>query len=277
MSIETADFEYICKVVRESSAIVLEKGKEYLVEARLYPVVKELGLDSLPKLVDAVKKGDSAARTRVVEALTTNETSFFRDIEPFDFLKKEIIPEVMKKRAASRQLTIWCAASSTGQEPYSIAMMLRENFPELVSWKVKIVATDINKEVLEKAKKGVFSQLEVNRGLPVAYLVKYFEKKGPEFVLKDDIRSMVQYLEMNLARPFTAIVGDVDVVLIRNVLIYFDAETKKSILGKIRGVMKSDGFLFLGAAETTINLDENFVRRSAGRASCYHLKGSSPG
>ena len=277
MSIEAADFDYICKVVRESSAIVLEKGKEYLVEARLYPVVRELGLESFPKLVEAVKKGDAAARTRVVEALTTNETSFFRDIEPFDFLRKDILPEIMKKRAATRQLTIWCAASSTGQEPYSMAMMLRENFPELTTWKVKIVATDINKEVLERAKRGVFTQLEVNRGLPITYLVKYFEKKGTEFHIKEDIKSMVHYLEMNLARPFTAVVGDIDIVLIRNVLIYFDSDTKKSILGKIRGVMKPDGFLFLGAAETTINLDENFVRRSAGRASCYHLKGASPG
>jgi chemotaxis protein methyltransferase CheR len=273
MAMNPGDFEFLTSIIRQDSAIVLEKGKEYLVESRLTPVAKEHGLESLQHLVEMLKKpGSASLRGEVVEALTTNETSFFRDIEPFEALKGTLLPELIQKRSDKKQLSIWCAASSTGQEPYTMAMLLREHFPQLRDWKVTFIATDLSKEVLEKARSGVFSQMEVNRGLPVTYLVKYFEKNGAQFRIKDDIRNMIRFDELNLIKPFT-IIPEVDLVLIRNVLIYFDVPMKKEILGKIRKVLRPDGFLLLGAAETTLNLDDKFERRAVGKSSCYHQKG----
>jgi len=272
MGISATDFEYLTSIIRQDSAIVLEKGKEYLLESRLAPIVKEQGLESLEKLVEKLKKpGAGPLRADVVEALTTNETSFFRDIEPFEALRTTIIPELLQKRGDKKQLSFWCAASSTGQEPYTIVMLLREHFPQLKDWKITFIATDLSKEVLDRAKSGVFSQLEVNRGLPVTYLVKYFEKVGADFKVKADLRQMIRFDELNLIKPFT-VIPEVDIVFIRNVLIYFDVPMKKEILGKIRKVLRPDGYLFLGAAETTINLDDRFDRRAVGKTSCYHQK-----
>jgi chemotaxis protein methyltransferase CheR len=273
MGISGNDFEYLTSIIRQDSAIVLEKGKEYLIESRLAPVVKEHGLESLEQLVAKLKNpGSTFLRAEVVEALTTNETSFFRDIEPFEVLKSTLIPELIQKRKDKKQLSLWCAASSTGQEPYTVAMLIREHFPQLNDWKITFIATDLSKEVLEKARSGVFSQMEVNRGLPVTYLVKYFEKIGSDFRIKESIRKMVRFEELNLIKPFT-IIPEVDLVMIRNVLIYFDVQVKREILGKIRKVLRSDGYLILGAAETTLNLDEKFERRAVGKSSCYHQKG----
>ena len=187
---------------------MLEKGKEYLVEARLTPLAKTQGFESIANLVTALKANALSSRVlrqAVVEALTTNETSFFRDIEPFEILKKNVLPELIEKRAAKKQLSLWCAASSTGQEPYTVAMLLREHFPQLVSWKISFQATDLSRDVLERARSGIFSQMEVNRGLPVTYLVKYFDKQGTQWRVKENIRSMITFSELNLIKPFSTL------------------------------------------------------------------------
>lgn len=273
MSISPQDFDFVSKLLRAECAIVLEKGKEYLVESRLAPICRDKGFPTLEGLVAALKgNADSGLKQQVVEAMTTNETSFFRDIEPFENLRKVILPEIIEKRTASRTLNIWCAASSTGQEPYSIAMLLREHFPQLNDWKISFIASDISQEVLARAKSGRYSQLEVNRGLPVTYLVKYFKKEGTDWFINEDIRKMIRFEAINLVKPFS-IISDIDLVMIRNVLIYFEVDIKKNILAKIRKIMKPDGFLLLGAAETTLNLDDNFIRRAVGKGSCYVLKG----
>lgn len=271
MSIEPADFAFLADFIRSESAIVLEQGKEYLVEARLTPVARAEGHDSLATLIATLRKsGNARLRKRVVEALTTNETSFFRDVEPFEALRQEIIPELMAKRSATREISFWSAAASTGQEPYSVLMLLREHFPQLAKWKVRYLATDISSEVLARARIGRYSQLEINRGLPPSYLEKYFTKVGNDWEVRPELRAAVQFEELNLVRPWPAL-GPFDVILMRNVLIYFDHPTKQGILAKVRQVLRPDGVLFLGGSESTINIDDNFVRRGVGRASCYVL------
>jgi chemotaxis protein methyltransferase CheR len=273
MSISPAEFTYVSEFVRSEAAIVLGTGKEYLVEARLDPLVKELGFGSLSELVHALQtKRTPVLKSRVVESLTTNETLFFRDVEPFEILHQEVLPKVLAKREDRKELSIWCAASSTGQEPYSIAMLLRERFPQLEGWRVNIVATDISEEVLAKARKGVYTQLEVNRGLPVSYLVKYFQKSGLEWQIKEPIRQMVSFRQLNLVKPISG-VPMADIVFIRNVLIYFDLDTKRAVLESIRRLLRPDGYLFLGGAETTLNVNDNYSRVPLGKGSCYQTKG----
>ncbi|MCI5064982.1 protein-glutamate O-methyltransferase CheR [bacterium] len=272
MALAESDFRFISDLVRDESAIVLEAGKEYLVESRLLPVAQQDGFSSIADMIKKLREtGTMVLKLKVVDALTTNETSFFRDIKPFEMLAKELLPELIAARKKSRKLEIWCAAASTGQEIYSICMTILENFPELKSWDVRVLGTDICQEVLDKCEKGVYSQIEVNRGLPVSMLIKYFDKDGTDWRVKDTLRSMAKFRKLNLIRPWGD-VGNPDIVFIRNVLIYFDVEVKKEILGRIKGVMKPDGFLFLGAAETTLNLDGDFVRRAYERGGCYQLK-----
>jgi chemotaxis protein methyltransferase CheR len=271
MPISTSEFNFVRELVRQRSAIVLEPGKEYLVESRLTAVARVEGFASLEQLLGELRSQPAnGLHARVVEAMTTNETSFFRDIHPFDSLRQSVLPDLIQRRAAERQLVVWSAACSTGQEPYSIAMLIRENFPALAGWSVRILATDLSTEVLARARLGRFTQLEMNRGLPARYLVKYFTKSGSDWQIQDDIRAMVQFREMNLAERWPPIPTP-DIVFIRNVLIYFDVATKREILAKMRKVMRPDGFLFLGGAETTINLDDSFERVSLGKATCYRL------
>ena len=206
----------------------------------------------------------------MVDALTTNETTFFRDVEPFELLRTELLPALIKTRQLSKRLSIWYAASSTGQEPYSVSMLIREHFPELASWTIDQVATDLSRPVLDRARAGAYSQLEVNRGLPVKLLVRYFDKRGLEWQLKDHIRSMVNFQELNLngVWPWPCL-PQFDIVFIRNVMIYFDVPDKQKILGRIYDRLRPDGYLFLGAAETTMNLDDRFTRLPVNRAGCY--------
>jgi chemotaxis protein methyltransferase CheR len=206
--------------------------------------------------------------------MTTNETSFFRDTHPFDALRKHVLVDMLARRAAEKRLSIWCGACSTGQEPYTIALILREHFADRTDrtgWKIDILATDLSTDVLVRAREGRYSQLEVNRGLPAPLLVKHFERHGTEWRIKDDIRRLVEFRQLNLIDPIWA-VGAADIVFLRNVLIYFDVPTKKAILRKVRGIMRRDGYLFLGGAETTLNIDDEFVRQSFERAGCYRLK-----
>lgn len=276
MALDPADFAYISAFIRESSAIILESGKEYLVDSRLMPIVREEGLASIAALVVQLRKRPlNGLHARVVEAMTTNETSFFRDVAPFDGVRLRILPDLITRRTAERRLRIWCGAASSGQEPYSLAMLILEHFPVLANWDVKIVATDISRNILQRCKTGRYSQFEVNRGLPAPMLVKYFEHAGKEWSIKESVRKLVQFEEMNLIRPWKGL-PNCDIVFMRNVLIYFDVPTKKDILGKIRRVMRPDGYLFLGSAETTMNIDSNFTRVPLEKSSCYSIGGAGP-
>ncbi len=269
MALSKPSFSYICELAQREAAIVLETGKEYLVESRLATVARAEGFDCLNAFIDTLRSSKlNGVHRKVVEALTTNETFFFRDYHPFEALRKTVIPELLLKRAPIRKLTIWSGASSTGQEAYSIAMMLREHFPQLASWKVSILGTDLSLAVLEQAKKGSYSQLEVNRGLPAAYLIKYFTKKEDRWIVKEDIRSMVEFKAFNLIQPWP-IMPAFDIVFMRNVMIYFDVETKRGILKKIRNCLLPHGYLFLGTAETTINLDPSYKPVMMGQSTAY--------
>ncbi|MGE0679666.1 MAG: protein-glutamate O-methyltransferase CheR [Candidatus Binatia bacterium] len=272
MSLNNADFEYITKLVRDRSAIVLEAGKEYLVESRLLPIVRSEGCTSFADLVVRLRSPSAnGLLKRVVEAMTTNETSFFRDLHPFEVLKKTLLPELAAKRESERRLNLWCAASSSGQEPYSIALLLREHFPLLANWTVRFMATDLSVEMVERARAGRYSQLEVNRGMPAPLLVKYFQRHGVEWQVKEELRKTVEFRQMNLLDAWAAL-PEMDVIFMRNVLIYFDVPTKKAILAKVRRLLRPDGYLFLGAAETTLNLDDGFERVQFDKAGCYRLR-----
>jgi chemotaxis protein methyltransferase CheR len=252
-----ADYEFLRKLLKERSGLDLSADKQYLVESRLIPLARKAGLPGLPELVQKLKGGADALTSEVVEAMTTNETFFFRDKVPFDHLKATVLPELLKARASRRSLRIWCAASSTGQEPYSIAMCLKELGATLTGWRVEIVATDLSQGVLEKSKAGLFSQFEVQRGLPIQMLVKHFAQIGELWQLNADIRGMVQHRQLNLLQDFSHL-GTFDVVFCRNVLIYFDQDTKCNILERIARLIEPDGFLMLGAAETVVGLTEAF-------------------
>lgn len=271
MPISSADFDFISNVVRKQSAIVLEPGKEYLVESRIMPLVHQEGLDSIEDIVKKLRSGQAnSLQAKVVEAMTTNETSFFRDLYPFELLKTKIIPELIEARASTRQINIWCGASSSGQETYSMLMMMRENFPQLLSWRVNFISSDISNNMLDRCRSGIYSQLEVNRGLPASLLVKYFQRIGMEWQIKEDLRKSAEFRIINLSENWPHL-PSLDIIMLRNVLIYFDVEMKKSILGKIQKLLKPDGYLFLGAAETTLNLNENFARLNYKKTGCYHL------
>jgi chemotaxis protein methyltransferase CheR len=272
MPIDPKDFEFISTLVLKRSAIVLDKEKTYLVESRLQPIARQNGLSSISDLVNKLRSAPTRELIQqVVEAMTTNETSFFRDVNPFDALKQVVLPDLLTKRAAEKKINIWCGASSTGQEPYTIAMVLSEFFATKPDWKYHILSTDLSTEVLEKARSGVYTQLEVNRGLPASYLVKYFQRQGNSWHVKDCLKKVCDFRQLNLIDTSWCI-PTVDIVFMRNVLIYFDVPTKKNIFKKIRQVLKPDGFLFLGGAETTMNLDDSFERVPFERSSCYKLK-----
>ena len=254
--------------------MVLDKGKEYLVEARLMPLARAEGFNTFNEMIETMKKSlNSGIHKKVVEAMTTNETSFYRDLHPFESLRTLILPSLISRRAKERRLNFWCGAASTGQEPYSISMLLKEHFPTLSTWDVKFLATDLNTEVLDRARTGRYRQMEVNRGLPAPLLVKYFTEKSTLWEVREEIRKMVEYKEMNLAENWLPM-PKLDVVFLRNVMIYFDIDMKKKILGKIRSLLAPDGYLFLGGAETTVNLDDQFEPVVFGRATCYRLLGA---
>ena len=268
-TLNTSAFEYICNLVRDKSAIVLEPSKTYLVESRLNPVARANGLASIDDLVDALRKPNSSKLTQaVIEAMTTNETSFFRDLHPFDALKTTLLPALIAARSRDRTLNIWSNACSSGQEVYTIAMLLKENFPDLGGWKVRLIASDLSTQILDKAREGNFNQTEVNRGLPLPMLLKYFQKNGLTWQIKEDVRKMVEFRQVNLVETFPQL-PPMDIVFLRNVLIYFAPETKRDILLKVKKVMRPDAVLFLGGAETTMNLDVPFVREQLGKATVY--------
>jgi chemotaxis protein methyltransferase CheR len=274
MSLTATSFDWVRDLVRKESAIVLQPGKEYLVEARLLPIARQMGLTDVGKLVESVRVRPDADRTRrIVEALTTNETSWFRDGDPFTALTSSVLPSLLQARGTNERLQIWSAACSSGQEPYTIAMLLDDALPNAAS-RVSITATDLSREMVQRTRAGRFSQLEVNRGLPAPMLVRHFTRAGNEWEVSPNLRRMVNASECNLAAPLPRM-GPFDVVYLRNVLIYFDLPTKQSILRRVRDLMRPDGWLFLGAAETTLGVDDSWERVVIGRSSAYRpLKGA---
>jgi chemotaxis protein methyltransferase CheR len=271
------DFDTIRRLLLQRSAIVLEKDKRYLVESRLAPLVRETGSGTIGGLIARSRcdTGNELHR-QIVEALVTTETSFFRDHHPFEALRKVGIPELIDRRRAERRLHIWCAASSTGQEPYTVAILIREHFPELADWKVSLLATDLSKGVLARARQGRYNQIEVNRGMPAALLVKHFDQHGTDWQLKPGVRSMVEFREINLAEAWPAL-PPMDLILMRNVMIYFDVPTKKDILARVARVLRPDGYLLLGGSETTFSLDNSYRRVEPFRSGFYQLVSRAPG
>ncbi|MBR0704482.1 protein-glutamate O-methyltransferase CheR [Bradyrhizobium diazoefficiens] len=251
------EYEYLRKFLKDNSGLDLSADKQYLIESRLLPLARKAGLSGIPELVQKLQGGARQLITDVVEAMTTNETFFFRDKVPFDHFRDTIMPEVIKARAARRSVRIWCAAGSTGQEPYSLAMCLKEMGAALTGWRIEIIATDLSQEVLEKAKAGIYSQFEVQRGLPIQMLVKYFKQTGETWQVNPELRAMIQHRQLNLLHDFSQL-GTFDVIFCRNVLIYFDQDTKINIFNRLARQIEPDGFLVLGAAETVVGLTDTF-------------------
>ena len=268
MSLTTDSFTYVADLVRKRSAINLPAGKEYLVESRLLPLARRAGL-SVDEYVTTQRRAASPLETElIVEALTTNETSWFRDVQPFQALANHMIPDLLGRNAFTRSIRVWSGACSTGQEPYSIAMTLKDCLP--VGPRAEIVATDLSNEVLEKARAGVYSQLEVNRGLPAKNLVEHFVRQGPNWAISQELRSMIAFQKHNLLNA-PPLGGPFDIIFLRNVLIYFEMDVKRDIMRRLRSVLRPGGYLVLGAAETTVGVDSAWSRVQVGRSSIYQL------
>lgn len=250
------EFEALRAFLKTRSGLALSPDKRYLVESRLTPICTRFKIENLSRLVWEIKSGRSpAVESATIEAMTTNETFFFRDKAPFDLFQDVLLPRFLKERASSRRLRIWCAAASTGQEPYSLAMLVKEASARMPGWQVEIVATDISNDVLEKAKAGVYNQFEVQRGLPIKLLVKYFKQNGDQWQIAPEIRSMVDFRYLNLIEDFGRL-GQFDIVYCRNVLIYFEMAMKANVLRRIAQLMAPDGALVLGASETILGITD---------------------
>ena len=270
--ISPVDYDFIANLLRDQCALVLDPGKDYLINSRLSPIAQRHGLTSIDHLVRRLRDtSDSSLVSDVVEAMVTTETSFFRDVHPFETLKKIVLPKLIELRRPQRQLNIWCAASSSGQEPYSIAMLLKEYFPDLAGWQINLTATDISHEMLQRSRAGRYSQLEVNRGLPTNLLLKWFRQEGGVWEIDEQIRRMMTFKPMNLAQPWP-VMPVWDLIFLRNVMIYFDNDVKKSILGRVSRSLGDDGYLVLGGAETTFGLDNSFQRIETLKSGYYQRK-----
>lgn len=266
-----AEFDFLKNFLKARSGLVLSNDKQYLVESRLLPIARDSKLETLSVLIQTLKKGgNKSLETDVVEAMTTNESFFFRDKTPFDHFKETMLPAMLQVRAARKQIKIWCAAASTGQEPYSLGICLQEAAAKVGGWRIRILGTDLSQEVLEKAKTGLYSQFEVQRGLPIQLLLKYFDQKGDMWQINAAMRAMIEWKKLNLLENFSHI-GEFDIVFCRNVLIYFDQETKTEILERIAKVLPDDGYLVLGAAETVVGLTDSF-KPVAGKRGLFQKK-----
>jgi chemotaxis protein methyltransferase CheR len=262
------DFDFIAQILKKRSGLVVAKDKLYLLESRLLPLARKRGIADMHELVASIRRfPDEILLRDITEAMTTNESFFFRDTRPFDQFRNHTLPALLKSRASQKYIRIWCAAASTGQEPYSLAMILKEEAYKLSGYRVEILATDLSREVLERARQGIYNQFEVQRGLPATMLNKYFKKVGNEWQISADIRSMVTYREFNLLNSMASL-GKFDVIFCRNVLIYFDQETKGIVLNNIARLLPEDGFLYLGGTETILGVTEAF-KQTPGQRSIY--------
>jgi chemotaxis protein methyltransferase CheR len=251
------DFDYVAQMLKTRSGLVLTKDKSYLLESRLMPVARKRGFKGLDELVAQLRRRDESLAQDVTEAMTTNESFFFRDMKPFEQFRDVVLPNLLKTRANKKSFRIWCAAASSGQEPYSLAIILKEAAARMPGWRVDIVGTDISREILQKARAGLYSQFEVQRGLPIQLMVKYFKKKDDQWEIDPSLRAMVQYKEWNLLQDLKAL-GTFDVIFCRNVLIYFDQETKGKVLENMSKQLTDDGVLYLGGAETVLGISDKF-------------------
>jgi len=274
MTLSAANFSFISRLVRREASIVLEPGKEYLVEGRLLALARKAGAAGVDEFLAGLQARPDMATTRlVVDALTTNETSWFRDREPFNALTEVVLPDLIATRTNSRVVRVWSAACSSGQETYSLAMLLQDHLP--AGWQYEILATDISHEMIERARNGQYSQVEMNRGLPAQLLIRHFERVGPTWQVAPALRRSITFQQVNLDGPLPT-ATPFDVVYLRNVLIYFDVETKRAVLRNVSRMMRPDGWLFLGAAETTIGVDDRFDRVPTGRTAAYRFRSAVP-
>jgi chemotaxis protein methyltransferase CheR len=272
VTIAPADFAYVRDLVQRRSAVFLDDSKEYLVESRLLPVAQASGEGTLDRLVARLRcSPDGPLHTQVVEAMMTNETSWFRDHHPYHALESVILPDLLARRATQRRLTAWSAATASGQEAYSIAMVLHERLAGDPSWHLCVLATDLSEEMVRRTRAGRYSQLEVNRGLPAGRLVRHFTRAGTEWQVNEPLRRLVDARQLNLAAPFPPL-PPVDVLFLRNVLIYFQEATRRQIFDRVRRVLRPDGYLVLGGAETALNVDA-FERVPLEKATVYRLRG----
>lgn len=268
-----ADFDFYQELLLDQSGLSLSQDKTYLLDSRLTPLARKWNFPTLEALTMALRIDPKPDLVRdVVEAMTTNETSFFRDNTPFDQFQNVVLPVLQKTRPMKR-LRIWCAAASSGQEPYSLAMLLKENAAKLPGWNFEIIATDIDTAILETAKRAEYSQFEVQRGLPIQMLMKYFEQKGDRWALKNEIKSMVSFKPFNLLEPMNGL-GMFDIIFCRNVLIYFERQTKSKVLENIAQILQPDGFLFLGGAETVLGITDSFKLMDGSRG--VYIKPENP-
>lgn len=272
LTITPVVYSALVQLLLVHAGLSLDPGKEYLIRARLGPTLQRHQIASFEQLMERLRRATTRELLlEVVEAMVTTETSFFRDFHPFETLRTKVLPELIDSRREKRELNIWCGASSSGQEPYSIAMLIREHFQELDSWKVVLSSTDISREMLNRSREGIYSQLEVNRGLPATLLLKWFRQEGNRWHLDERIRSLVNFSQLNLTQAWPPM-PTWDLVLLRNVMIYFEPETKASILERIVRRLAPDGYLLLGGAETTFNLNDQLVRIEGLKAGFYRRK-----
>lgn len=269
-------YAYLQHLLLERTGIVLEPGKEYLVEARLHALTQNEGFATVSALLGALQMDErkSPLHRRAIEFMLNGETSFFRDHYPFEALRTTLLPELMAARGRTKCLNVWCAATASGQEAYSVAMLLQEQMPSWRDWTVRILATDVSEAILQRAREGVYRQIEVNRGLPASYLVKYFDRVGEEWRVKERVRAMVEFSQMNLIEPWPNLPRP-DVILLRNVLLYFSTDARKSILQNVVKILRPGGYLFLGGGETMLAFDRTFESVRIGKAICYRIRGES--
>jgi chemotaxis protein methyltransferase CheR len=273
-SVTPQSFAYLQGLLLRRTGTLLEAGKEYVVEARLHGVALAEGFRSVAALLEGVQTEEESGplHAKVTEAMLNGETSFFRDLYPFEAMRDALLPEIIAKREATRTLHIWCAAVASGQEAYSIAMLMLDHFPQLAGWKVRLIATDVSETMLARARAGIFNQIEVNRGLPARLMLKYFECAGAEWKIHPRVRQMVEFQHINLAAPWPSL-PPMDFIFMRNVLLYFSTETRKSILANVGRTLRPDGYFFLGGGETTLITDRSFESVRTGKAVCYRLRG----
>ena len=274
MTLTVSCYPFLRDLVFEYSGIVLSDEQEYLVESRLGPLSKEYGLNSGHELIEKAKSApDEDLNRRMVEAMATGETSWFRDIHPFDTLKDFILPDLIDRRRNRRSLSIWSAAASTGQELFSVAMILDSFFPETNGWELKMLGTDYSAASIERAKRGVFTSLEMNRGLPAMMLAQYFNREGPKFKIDDSIRSKVRFQTLNLVYDWLP-PSTYDLILLRNVLLYFNTPTKQKVLASVWSKVETDGYLLLGSTETTLGLADSILPSQHDGATFYQKRSS---
>ncbi len=271
MKVADPQYEYLCGLLRRRTGVCIDESKQYLVVARLMPIVRQRKIPSLETLIDRVRQGvDPTLEKDVLCAMMTHETSFFRDRAPFEALR-EVIGGLIERRSAERQLTFWSAACSTGQEPFSIAMTLAEHFRDvLATWRIRIIATDYSDPILARAREGIYSELETNRGIAPAVLRRFFRPLQGRWSIVQECRQLVEFRTMNLNGTWP-MMPIVDVVFLRNVMLYFDVPTRAALVGRVRRILRPDGALFLGGAETMIGIDDGGWDRVVTHGCSYYV------